>query len=71
MVKLLREGDLDERQIFTLLRELRRKCNIYGTGCIKRGKIEEGNFYLSPPQLLEWHLIGSGLIQDYHIQLTL
>mgnify|MGYP000159067358 CR=1 FL=1 len=70
MVKLLKEGNLDKRQITALLRELRRKCDIYGTGCIKRGKIEEGNFYLSLPQVLEWHLISSGLIQDHHIQPT-
>jgi len=31
------------------MKELSIKCRIYGEGCIKRGKIQEGNFYLSLP----------------------
>jgi glycosyltransferase involved in cell wall biosynthesis len=50
MVKLIRSGRLDEDQCQAVLQELAIKCRIYGNGCIKRGKDEEGEFYL---QLLE------------------
>ena len=36
-----------EIQEKALLKELGKKCRVYGDGCIKRGKIEEGEYYLS------------------------
>jgi glycosyltransferase involved in cell wall biosynthesis len=46
MVKLYKKGVLDEAQTKALLKELEYKCEVYGNGCIKRGKIEEGEYYL-------------------------
>jgi hypothetical protein len=34
------------------MEELSTKCRIYGNGCIKRGKVEEGHLYLSLPERL-------------------
>jgi hypothetical protein len=46
MVKLYKKGVLDETQTKALLKELEYKCEVYGNGCIKRGKTEEGEYYL-------------------------
>ncbi|MFC1839288.1 glycosyltransferase family 2 protein [Thermodesulfobacteriota bacterium] len=46
MTKLLERGVLNEMQKKALLKELEKKCLIYGEGCIKRGKPEEGEYYL-------------------------
>lgn len=46
MVKLLEKGCLSEAQISAVHLELEKKCRIYGSGCIKRGKTEEGNYFL-------------------------
>jgi hypothetical protein len=35
------------------MKELSIKCRIYGEGCIKRGKIQEGDFYLSLPNKVD------------------
>ncbi len=51
MVRLLREGGLTEAQADAVLRELSSKCRIYGQGCLKRGREEEGRFYLDLPGL--------------------
>ncbi len=45
--KLLDSGLLSPRQYDLAWQELDRKCRIYGQGCLKRGKIEEGKRYLS------------------------
>ncbi|MFC1532860.1 glycosyltransferase family 2 protein [Thermodesulfobacteriota bacterium] len=50
MIKLLHNGRLTENQIAAVHRELEVKCRIYGEGCIKRGKREEGAYYLQLPQ---------------------
>jgi len=34
-------------------RELTRKCRIYGKGCLKRGKREEGEYYLQLPDKIK------------------
>ena len=52
MVKLLKNVPLSEDQIRAVHRELKEKCRIYGEGCIKRGKREEGNYYLRLPDNL-------------------
>jgi glycosyltransferase involved in cell wall biosynthesis len=50
MVKLLEKDCLSEAQISAVHLELEKKCRIYGNGCIKRCKIEEGNYYLQLPE---------------------
>lgn len=49
LVKLLRESPLNESQEKSALEMLTRKCHIYGTGCLKRGKKEEAAYYLELP----------------------
>ncbi len=54
LVKLLSEDGVGEKEeILTVLEE---KCSIYGQGCIKRGRIEEGQYYLNLPQLMRERL---------------
>lgn len=52
LFKLLQSGKLNEEQLEATLKELSRKCTIYGKGCLKRGKSEEGDFYLRIPKNL-------------------
>jgi glycosyltransferase involved in cell wall biosynthesis len=49
LVKLLQSGELSASQSAAAFRELERKCQIYGQGCLKRGKREEGEYYLELP----------------------
>jgi glycosyltransferase involved in cell wall biosynthesis len=49
LLKLLASGCLSEKQGEAAMSELRQKCRIYGTGCIKHGKIAEGEYYLHLP----------------------
>ena len=53
MMKLLEKGSLNKDQIKAVIRELKEKCRIYGEGCLKRGKEEEGNYYLKLPENLK------------------
>lgn len=53
MVKLIRSGCLNRDQLHAALEELTRKCRIFGRGCIKRGRVEEGEKYLRIPQQIE------------------
>ena len=50
MVKSLESGGLNESQYEAALLELNKKCRVYGNGCIKRGKKEEGEKYLRLPE---------------------
>lgn len=50
MVKLLEEGELTEKQVVAVIKELEIKCRIYGEGCLKRGKTDERNYYLTLPE---------------------
>ena len=52
LVKLVEGGILNDKQLMAAIRELSLKCRIYGTGCIKRGKRDEGDFYLQLPNRL-------------------
>lgn len=45
--KILESGRLNEAQRQMTLKTLKKKCMIYGNGCIKHGRIEEGNEYIS------------------------
>ncbi|MBA4393605.1 MAG: glycosyl transferase [Desulfobacca sp.] len=42
LIKLLHSGTLTARQYTKAFQELETKCRIYGQGCLKRGKAEEG-----------------------------
>jgi glycosyltransferase involved in cell wall biosynthesis len=53
ITRLLESGSLTERQTAAALKELRFKCLIYGNGCLRRGRKEEGEFYLSLPLSFE------------------
>ena len=47
--KLLNSGKLTPQQHEWTWQTLQRKCEIYGQGCLKRGKVREGEAYLSLP----------------------
>ena len=49
IVNLLDNNPLTEFQRDLALKELKRKCEIYGNGCLKHGREEEGNYYLRLP----------------------
>lgn len=42
--------ELTAQQRQSALRELEKKCRVYGTGCLKHGKTQEGEFYLNLPK---------------------
>jgi len=52
LLNLIQSGRLDAEQREASLQALSRKCMIYGNGCLKRGKEEEGKFYLALPDKL-------------------
>ncbi|NNG06760.1 MAG: glycosyltransferase family 2 protein [Desulfobacteraceae bacterium] len=60
LVKLLRGGQLTDVQLQATLQELTIKCQIYGSGCLKRGKKEEGEYYLRLPEDLK-HVLSKRL----------
>lgn len=53
LVKLVEGGGLSPLQRQATLRELSRKCRIYGAGCLRRGKREEGEYYLRLPEKMQ------------------
>ncbi|MCG6879401.1 MAG: glycosyltransferase [Deltaproteobacteria bacterium] len=55
LVKLLRTGPLNALQKKAVLEQLSRKCHIYGTGCLKRGKKNEASYYLELPSKFNSH----------------
>lgn len=58
LVKLLRGEQLTVAQLQATLKELSIKCQIYGSGCLKRGRKEEGEYYLRLPKDLKRELRG-------------
>jgi glycosyltransferase involved in cell wall biosynthesis len=46
LVKIIESGILSKEQYVASLEELKRKCEIFGNGCLKRGKIQEAERYL-------------------------
>ncbi len=48
--KILGSGTLSPEQYAPALKELKKKCEIYGNGCLKRGKEEEGRRVLALPE---------------------
>ena len=59
LVKIVQSGILSEEYLFPTIQELELKCRIYGEGCIKRGRVEEGRYYLSLPGLIKKSAIKS------------
>ena len=53
IIKLINSGVLSVDQQAATLDELAVKCAIYGNGCMKRGRREEGYFYLSLPERIK------------------
>lgn len=52
IMKMLASVTLTREQKEAAMAELQRKCIIYGKGCIKHGKDDEGRYYLNLPQTL-------------------
>ena len=50
LVKLIQAGRLNRLQMEAALKELRRKCLVYGNGCKKRGRIREAEYYAHLPE---------------------
>ncbi|MCG6534054.1 MAG: glycosyltransferase family 2 protein, partial [Syntrophales bacterium LBB04] len=46
LLKLLDSGRLTQTQQLLVFKALKEKCRIYGQGCIKHGKTEEGEVYM-------------------------
>ena len=53
IVNLINSGILSLDQREAAMEELSIKCKIFGNGCIKRGRWEEGHFYLSLPDKIK------------------
>ena len=53
IVKLLKGGMLNHKQAQAAFEVLLFKCRIYGNGCIKRGKSQEGRYFLGLPEKLK------------------
>lgn len=47
ITKLLESGILNTAQTASAVSELVKKCRIYGNGCLKHGRIEEGNKFIN------------------------
>ena len=52
LINLIKGNKLNNPQREQAFQELNLKCKIYGNGCLKRGKREEGRFYLNLPDKL-------------------
>ncbi len=48
--KLINGGQLSAKQLHATVQELSDKCRIYGNGCLKRGRVTEGKYYLKLPK---------------------
>jgi glycosyltransferase involved in cell wall biosynthesis len=64
LIKILNSGRLTDGQHSQAFKELETKCRIYGQGCLKRGRIEEGNYYLELPQSILFEDIGKSKTQE-------
>jgi glycosyltransferase involved in cell wall biosynthesis len=58
LVKLLESCPLSDRQYTAALDALARKSQIYASGCIKRGRSDEAEFFLSLPRRLSKGVVG-------------
>ena len=48
--KLIKTDSLNPEQLKLTLKELEKKCRVYGNGCIKHGQPERGRHYLAIPE---------------------
>lgn len=46
LLRLIQSGILGDIQREQAIEELQKKCSVYGNGCLKHGKEEEGRYYL-------------------------
>ncbi len=53
LVKLVKSGKLNKGQLEATLNELSLKCLVYGNGCLKRGKLDEGTYYLRLQEIMK------------------
>ncbi len=67
MLSLLAEASLAHEQQTQLVLELCRKCTIYGNGCVKHGREEEGREYLHIVEQLESGDVASVLLPSLYI----
>jgi glycosyltransferase involved in cell wall biosynthesis len=58
ILKVLTSSLLTREQALAALEELSVKCRIYGQGCLKRGRKDEGDYYLSLPGAMRTALLG-------------
>jgi hypothetical protein len=59
MAQLLESGRLRRDQVAATIEVLSEKCRIYGNGCLKRGKEEEGKYHLDlPDRMRDLYLKG-------------
>ena len=61
---LLKNTSLEAEQYDQVVAELERKCRIYGKGCIKHGRPEEGEYYLALPKQQNMQGQGTAFIPD-------
>ena len=54
IMKLLASGSLAEKKREAALKELQRKSRIYGNGCVKHGRPDEGSYYLNLSEKAEY-----------------
>lgn len=66
LLKLITSGTLAEKHLEATFRELSRKCRIYGNGCLKRGRKDEGEYYLDLPDQVRRH-IGETAYSKYQV----
>ena len=50
LLKLINGDQLSAKQRHAAIQELSEKCRIYGNGCLKRGRVTEGKYYLDLPK---------------------
>ena len=58
ILKVLTSALLTKEQARAALQELSLKCRIYGQGCLRRGRKEEGEYYLSLPGSMKEAVLG-------------
>ncbi len=71
IVKILCSGRLSKEYRKAALRELGRKCRIYASGCLKRGREEEARFFEALPlKVLKGHseILDSHYLRSFEIQ---
>jgi len=56
IAKILGSGRLNPAQTRLAIAELSSKCRIYGNGCVKHGRQEEGRYYLALPEMIAGQL---------------